>query len=51
MLEFNNYYIQNLENLMDLFTNIFVITGDIYNEIIPMSIRNRRNVKDIKLRR
>ena len=34
MLELNNYYIQELENLTDLFTNIFVIIDDIYNEII-----------------
>ena len=27
MLELNNYYIQELENLTDLFTNIFVITS------------------------
>lgn len=49
MLELNNYYIQELENLTDLFTNIFVIIDDIYNEIIPTSIRNRRNIKDSKL--
>ncbi len=29
MLELNNYYIQELENLTDLFTNIFVIIDDI----------------------
>ena len=28
MLELNNYYIQELENLTDLFTNIFVIIDD-----------------------
>ena len=39
MLELNNYYIQELENLTDLFTSIFVIIDDIYNEIIPISIR------------
>ena len=49
MLELNNYYIQELENLTDLFTNIFVIIDDIYNEIIPIGIRNRRNIKDSKL--
>ncbi len=43
MLELNNYYIQELENLTDLFTNIFVIIDDIYNEIIPIGIRNKRN--------
>ena len=49
MLELNNYYIQELENLTDLFTNIFVIIDDICNEIIPIGIRNRRNIKDSKL--
>ena len=49
MLELNDYYIQELENLTDLFTNIFVIIDDIYNEIISISIRNRRNIKDSKL--
>ena len=49
MLELNNYYIQELENLTDLFTNIFVIIDDIYNEIIPSGIRNRRTIKDSKL--
>ncbi|MEG2057560.1 MAG: IS982 family transposase, partial [Romboutsia sp.] len=49
MLELNNYYIQELENLTDLFTSIFIIVDDIYNEIIPISITNRRNAKDSKL--
>ena len=49
MLEFNNYYIQYQENLTDLFTNIFVIIDDIYNEIIPITVSNRRNIKDSKL--
>ena len=49
MLELNNYYIQEQKNLTDLFTNVFVIIDDIYNEIIPMSISNRRNINDSKL--
>ena len=49
MLEFNNYYIQDQENLTDLFTNIFVIIDDIYNDIIPITVSNRRNIKDSKL--
>ncbi len=36
MLELNNYYIQNIENLTDLFTTIFVVIDDIYNEITPI---------------
>ena len=48
MLELNNYYIQKVENLTYLFTIIFTIVDDIYNDIIPISIRNRRNIKDSK---
>ena len=49
MLEFNNYYIQNQDNLTDLITNIFVIIDDIYNGIIPITVSDRRNIKDSKL--
>ena len=49
MLELNNYYIQKVEKLTDLFTIILTIVNDIYNEIISISIRNRRNIKDRKL--
>jgi hypothetical protein len=49
MLELNNYSIQNIENLTDLFTTVFVIIDDIYNETRPISIKNRRNIKDSKL--
>ena len=49
MLEFNNYYIQEQENLTDLFTNIFVIIDDMYNEIITITVSNRHNIKDSKL--
>ena len=49
MLELNNYYIQELESLTDLFTIIYTIVDDIYNNIIPINIRNRRNIHDSKL--
>ena len=49
MLELNNYYFQEVENLTDLFTIIYTIVDDIYNNIIPITIRNRRNIKDSKL--
>jgi len=49
MLELNKYYIQEIENLTDLFTTIFVIVDDIYNEVTPIAIRDRRNIKDSKL--
>jgi len=49
MLELNNYYIQNVECLTDLFTIIYTIVDDIYNNIISIGIRNRRNIKESKL--
>lgn len=49
MLELNNYYIQEVQNLNDLFTIIYTIVDDIYNDIIPTNIINRRNIKDSKL--
>lgn len=49
MLEFNNYYIKNIENLTDLFTNIFVIIYYIYKYKIPVNIKNRRNICYSKL--
>lgn len=49
MLELNNFYIQNSENLTDLFTHSFVIIDFIYNEIIPMNIGNKRNIYYIAL--
>ena len=49
MLELNNYYIKKVENLTDLFTITFTIVDDIYNNIIPDNIKNRRNIGDSKL--
>jgi len=49
LLELNKYYIQKIENSTDLFTTIFVIIDDIYNEVTPIAIRDRRNIKDSKL--
>ena len=40
MLELNNYYIQSVENLTDLFTIIFTIVHDIYNNIIKTNLLN-----------
>ena len=48
MLELNNYYIQELEFNRFVY-KYFVIIDDIYNEIIPIGIRNKRNIKDSKL--
>ena len=49
ILKLSNYYIQEVKNLNDLFTIIFTIIDDIYNDIISITIRNRYNIKDIKL--
>lgn len=49
MLEFTYYNTEKIDNLKDLFTIIFVLVDDIYNEIIPPTIKNRRNISDSKL--
>ena len=49
MLQLNNYYIKNVQNLTDLFRITFTIIDYIYNEIIPDSIKNRRNIGESKL--
>ena len=38
MLELNNYYIQEIENLTDLFTIVCTIIDDVYNDIITIFI-------------
>jgi hypothetical protein len=49
MLEFTYYNTEKIDNLKDFFTVVFVLTDDIYNEITPESIKNRRNICDSKL--
>ena len=49
MLEFTYYNTEKIDNLKDFFTVSFVLIDDIYNEIIPDSIKNRRNICDSKL--
>ena len=49
MLEFTYYNTEKIDNLKDFFTVVFVLIDDVYNEIIPSSIKNRRNVSDSKL--
>jgi len=44
MLEFNNYYIRKIENLKDFFLVTYVIIDDIYQEVTPAYIKNRRNI-------
>lgn len=48
MLKLNKYYIQDIENLKDFITVIFVIIDDLYNEHIPNSIKNRPH-KDLAI--
>ena len=49
MLEFTYYNTEKINDLKDLFTIIFVLVDDVYNEIIPSNIKNRRNISDSKL--
>lgn len=49
MLEFTYYNTEKIDDLKDLFTVVFVLIDDVYNEIIPCSIKNRRNISDSKL--
>ena len=49
MLEFTYYNTEKINDLKDFFTVVFVLIDDVYNEIIPSSIKNRRNISDIKL--
>lgn len=49
MLELNKYYIQNNENLRDIFTIIYTLIDDIYLEVTPIHIRNRRNIGESNL--
>ena len=49
MLKLNDYYIKEVESLTDLFTIIYTIVDNIYNDIIHINVRNRSNIKDNKL--
>lgn len=49
MLEFTYYNTEKINDLKDFFTVVFVLINDVYNEIIPVSIKNRRNISDSKL--
>ncbi|ONI46293.1 hypothetical protein AN641_01885 [Candidatus Epulonipiscioides gigas] len=44
MLELNNYYKPLIENVKDLFLSCYVIVDDIYQQVIPKSIQNRKNI-------
>ena len=49
MLELKYYSVQRIENLKDFFLVSYVIIDDIYHQIIPDSIRFRRNYSKSKL--
>lgn len=49
MLEFTYYNTEKINDLKDFFTVVFVLIDDAYNEVIPHSIKNRRNISDSKL--
>ena len=49
MLEFTYYNTEKIEDLKDIFTIIFVLVDDVYDEIIPSNIKNRINISESKL--
>lgn len=49
MLEPNKYYIQEIQDLNDLFLISYVIIDDIYQRVVPDEVRLRRNYKVAKL--
>ena len=49
MLEFKNYYTTEIENLKEVMTIIFVIVDDLYKEVTPTSIRERKNKARAKM--
>ncbi len=46
MLELTRYSIRDIENLQDFIIGTYVIIDDIYKEITPSYIKNRRNIND-----
>lgn len=46
MLELNKYSIKEIENLKDFITVTFIIIDDIYQEVTPAYIKNRRNINE-----
>ena len=49
IVEFTYYNTEKIDDLKDFFTVAFVLIDDIYNEIIPESIKNRRNICECRL--
>ena len=46
MLEFNKYCIKEITDLKDFITVVYILIDDIYQEITPTYIKERRNIKD-----
>jgi IS5 family transposase len=49
MLELKNYCITEVENLQEFMTIIFVIVDDLYEEVTPTSIKERKNKENAKM--
>lgn len=49
MLEPKNYYITEVENIQELMTIIFIIIDDLYEEVTPTSIKERKNKDRAKM--
>ena len=49
MLKFQDNYTTTIENFEDFILIIFVIMDDLYQQYVPVSVSNRRNIKDAKL--
>ena len=49
MLKFQDNYTTTIENFEDFILIISVIMDDLYQQYVPVSVSNRRNIKDAKL--
>ncbi|MBU5439160.1 hypothetical protein KQI42_14150 [Tissierella sp. MSJ-40] len=47
MLELNKYSINKIEDLKDFITVVLVIIDDIYHEMTPTHIKERRNINNL----
>ena len=49
MLELENYCITEIENLQEVMTIIYVVVDDLYKEVTPTSIKERKNKESAKM--
>jgi len=49
MLDSKQYCIKEIENIKDLFTVIYTVIDDIYQQIVPIDIKHRRNSGSLKM--